>query len=242
MRAAGLANLEPLSELLAPTELRRVADSLAIDGVARRAVRTLAPEKRFAAEEQVAAVLSAFGSREAVAATLRVIASTVERRPSPPTLVWSGPQLPGDSLRTTAAVVRLIDEAEESVLASTYSGTATAPFVQALRRAAQRRLTITVVCDVSQRRDCAEAIRGAVPRARILGYCDPETGQPRMQHSKVLVIDDRVALVTSANLSYAAVELNLEAGVLIEDSALASQITRRFADLLAAGNLRDLVP
>jgi phosphatidylserine/phosphatidylglycerophosphate/cardiolipin synthase-like enzyme len=240
MRAAGLAKLGPLSELLVPTELRRVADSLAIDGVARRAVRTLAPEKRAAAEEHVAAVLSAFGSREAVAATLRVIASTVERTPSPPTLVWSGPQLPGDSVRTTAAVVRLIDEAEESVLASTYSGTATAPFVQALRRAAQRRLAITVVCDVSQRRDCAEAIRGAVPRARVLGYCDPETGQPRMQHSKVLVIDDRAALVTSANLSYAAVELNLEAGVLIEDFALASQITRRFADLLAAGNLQDL--
>lgn len=241
MRAIGLAKLEPLSELLAPTELRRVADSLAIDGVARRAVRTLAPEKRVAAEEYVAAVLGAFGSREAVAATLRVIASTVERTPPPPTLVWSGPQLPGDSVRTTAAVVRLIDEAEESVLASTYSGTAAAPFVQALRRAAQRRLAITVVCDISQRRDCAEAIQGAVPRARVLGYCDPETDQPRMQHSKVLVIDDRAALVTSANLSYAAVERNLEAGVLIEDFAFASQITRRFADLLAAGNLQDLV-
>ncbi len=187
------------------------------------------------------AVLSAFGNREAVAATLRVIASTVERTPSPPTLVWSGPQLPGDSVRTTAAVVRLIDEAEESVLASTYSGTATAPFVQALRRAAQRRLAITVVCDVSQRRDCAEEIRGAVPRARVLGYCDSETGQPRMQHSKVLVIDDRAALVTSANLSYAAVELNLETGVLVDDAAFASQITRRFADLLAAGNLREVM-
>nr|WP_281371426.1 DISARM system phospholipase D-like protein DrmC [Petropleomorpha daqingensis] len=233
--------MEPLGELLAPTELRRVADSLAIDGVARRAVRTLAPEKRVAAEEHVAAVLSAFGSREAVAATLRVIASTADKAPSPPTLVWSGPQLPGDSVRTTAAVVRLIDDAEVSVLASTYSGSASAPFVQALKRAAQRRLEITVVCDVSQRVDCAEAIRDAVPRARVLGLHDTDTGQPRMQHSKVLVIDDRAALVTSANLSYAAVEKNLEAGVLVDDSAFASQITRRFADLLAAGNLRDLV-
>ena len=36
-------------------------------------------------------------------------------------------------------------------------------------------------------------------------------------------------------------QISEKAGVLIEDSAFASQITRRFADLLAAGNLRDFV-
>jgi cardiolipin synthase len=241
MTVSGLAQLEPLGALLAPTELRRVADSLVIDGVPRRAVRSLSIDKREPAEGLVRAVLEAFGSRQAVAATLRAIAATAERVPEPPTLVWSGPQLPGDSVRTTSAIVRLIDEAEESVLASTYSGTATAPFVQALVRAAQRKVTITVVADVSQQKGCAEAISGAVPRARVLGFYDVVTGQPRMQHSKVLVIDGRTALVTSANLSYSAVEKNLEAGLLVHDSSVASQITRRFADLLAAGNLRDLL-
>lgn len=240
MSAAGLSQLEPLGALLAPTELRRVADSLVIDGVARRAVRSLSAEKRDSAEALVRAVLEAFGSRHAVAATLRAIAATAERVPEPPTLVWSGPQLHGDSVRTTSAIVRLIDEAEESVLASTYSGTATAPFVQALVRAAQRKVAITVVADVSQQRSCAEAIRGAVPRARVLGFYDAETGKARMQHSKVLVIDGRIALVTSANLSYSAVETNLEAGLLVHDTSVASQITRRFADLVAAGSLRDL--
>lgn len=240
MTTVGLASLEPLGALLAPTELRRVADSLVIDGMPRRAVRSLAADKRGQAEGLVREILQGFTNKHAVAATLRAIAATAERVPTPPTLVWSGPQLPGDSVRTTSAIVRLIDEAEESVLASTYSGTATAPFVQALLRAARRKLSITVIADVSQQKDCAEAIRGAVPRARVLGFHDSVTGTARMQHSKVLVIDGHTALVTSANLSYAAVEKNLEAGLLVHDTSIASQITRRFADLQAAGSLRDL--
>lgn len=241
MTTAGLVSLEPLAALLAPTELRRVADSLMIDGVPRRAVRSLTSDKRGPAEGLLLEVLRAFSNKDAVAATLRAIATAAERVPAPPILVWSGPQLPGDSIRTTSAIVRLIDEAEESVLASTYSGTATAPFVQALVRAAQRKIAITVVADVSQQKACAAAIRIAVPRARVFGFFDAVTDQPRMQHSKVLVVDGHTALVTSANLSYAAVEKNLEAGLLVQDSSIASQIRRRFADLIAAGNLRELV-
>ncbi|MGQ7297908.1 DISARM system phospholipase D-like protein DrmC [Quadrisphaera sp. KR29] len=238
MTEAGLACLEPLAALLGPSELRRVADGLDIDRAPRRATRSLAPEKRDRAEELVRGVIDGFGNHRAVAAALRAIASTAERVPPPPTLVWSSPQLPGDSVRTTSAIVRMIDDAEESVLASTYSGGATAPFVEALARAAQRRVRITVVADVSNCRESAEAIGRAVPRVRMLGFYDADSGQPRLQHSKVLVIDGRIALVTSANLSYAAVEKNLEAGLLVHGTHVASQITRRFADLVANGNLR----
>lgn len=235
-----MTGLERLVEMLAPAELRRVADSLVMDAIPRRAVRGLAVDKRDPVEQELTTVLQVFGSPVAVAATLRAIATAAEYVPEPPTMVWSGPQLSGDSVRTTAAIIRLVDDAEESILASTYSGTAAAPFVQALARAAQRKLAITVVVDVSQRRDTAEAISAAVPRARVLGFCDAQTGVARLQHSKVLVIDSHTALVTSANLSYAAVENNLEAGLLVHDSTLASQISRRFADLEAAGCLRGI--
>lgn len=181
-----------------------------------------------------------FGAPRALAAALRVAARTMERQPEPPTVVWSGPQLPGDSVRTTDAIERLIDEAEESVLASTYSGSATAPFVQALRRAASRKLTITIVADVVRQRDCAYAIASAVPRAKVYGYHYDHQSGAGYQHSKVLVIDGQISLVTSANLSAAALERHLEAGLLVCDVSVASAIVRRISDLVNAGYLRPL--
>lgn len=241
MTSAGLAALEPLAAMLSPTELRRVASSLEIDGVPRRAARALTEDKRDLCGNLLAGVVDGFGSARAVACTLRALAGTVEQRPRRPTLVWSGPQLPGDSIRTTQAIVRLIDEAEETVLASTYSASVTSPFIDALRRAAERKLRITIVADVGKLADIAQDIAKAIPRATIYGFHHSNGKQTGLQHSKFLVMDGRAALVTSANLSNQAVDWNLETGVLVEDSGFASQITRRVADLVASEHLRPIV-
>ena len=235
-------DLAALAGMLAPSELRRVAASLEATGRPRRAAREVAPDRAAAMGPLLAAVASAFGNSSALAAALRVIADAAEDRPEPPVVVWSGPHLQGDSIRTTEAIVRLIDEAEESVLASTYSGSASAPFVQALRRAARRKVTITLVVDVVERRDTARALARAVPRATVYGYHHQVGDQAGLQHSKVLVIDGRITFVTSANLSVAAVERHLEAGVLIKDPAVAGRVSRRVADLVAAEHLRELRP
>lgn len=235
------AALDRLSTLLSPTELSRVADGLRIDGGARRAARTVSGEKRGECVALLVGALDQFSDAGLLAATLSTIAAAAARHPSPPTLVWSGPHLPGDSVRTTEAIVRLIDEAEESVLASTYSATVDGAFVTALRRAADRKLQITVIADVAKLGGTARAIATAIPRATLLGYHHSSGQWHGVQHSKFLVIDGRATLVTSANLSTQAVEMNLEAGVLIEDDpTFASQIARRVADLVASGHLREL--
>ncbi|MDQ0425573.1 DISARM system phospholipase D-like protein DrmC [Cellulomonas iranensis] len=234
------ADLAALVGLLTPSELRRVAASLEATGRARRAAREVAPDRAPAVGVALAAVVSSFGNATALAAALRVIADAAEDRPEPPVVVWSGPQLQGDSVRTTEAIVRLIDDAEESVLASTYSGSSGAPFVQALRRAAQRKVAITLVVDVVERAETARALAHAVPRATVYGYHHEVRGQVGLQHSKILVIDGRFTLVTSANLSVAAVERHLEAGVLLDDPAVASRVSRRVADLVASAHLRQV--
>ncbi|GAB3868033.1 DISARM system phospholipase D-like protein DrmC [Dactylosporangium cerinum] len=236
----GLAALEPLVELLTPTELRRVAASLEATGRVRRAAREVAATREALAHRLLSELVPEFGAAHALAAALRVAARILERQPEPPTIIWSGPQLPGDSVRTTDAIERLIDEAEESVLASTYSGSGTAPFVQALRRAANRKVTIMVVADVVKQRDCAYAIASAVPRAKVYGYHYEHQSGAGYQHSKVLVIDGQISLVTSANLSAAALERHLEAGLLTRDISVASGIARRMTDLIQSGHLRPL--
>ncbi len=233
-------DLAALVGLLTPSELRRVAASLEATGRARRAAREVAPDRATAVGPALAAVASSFGNPTALAATLRVIADAAEDRPEPPVVIWSGPQLQGDSVRTTEAIVRLIDDAEESILASTYSGSSGAPFVRALRRAAQRKVTITLVVDVVQRMETARVLARAVPRATVYGYHHRVGDQPGLQHSKVLVIDGRFTFVTSANLSVAAVERHLETGVLLDDPVVASRVSRRVVDLVASEHLREL--
>ncbi len=237
---AGLRALEPLVDLLTPSELVRVAASLEASGRARRAAREVSAAHEVEAGRLLGELLPEFGAARALGMALRVVARTLDLRPEPPTVIWSGPDLPGDSVRTTSIIVRLIDAAEESVLASTYSGSATAPFVQALRRAADRKLTITIVVDVVQQLACAREIAAAVPRAKVYGYHYTHNSWDGYQHSKVLVIDGLMSLVTSANLSAAALDRHLEAGMLVNDVSVSSGITRRMLDLISSGHLRPL--
>ena len=51
-------------------------------------------------------------------------------------------------------------------------------------------------------------------------------------HAKALVVDDEAAFVTSANLTEAAFDRNLELGVLSRDRALASGLARHFRVLI----------
>ena len=60
-----------------------------------------------------------------------------------------------------------------------------------------------------------------------------------MLHAKAIVADDEVALVTSANLTEAAFERNIEAGVLSRDVSLATALVVHFRTLI---DRRFLVP
>lgn len=238
--APDVGPLEALAGLLTPTELRRVASSLEIDRLPKKAAREAAAERREQTRTLLVAAAVRFGDPDLLAATLKAAATVGDRRPPTPQLVWSGPQLDGDSHRTTEAIVRLIHDAQESILASTYSGSASSPFVEALRRAAQRRVEITLVVDIVKMSAAAAEIAQVVPRATVLGYHYTHGTQQGLQHSKVLVIDGRTSLITSANLSVAALERNLETGILVEDADVARTITLRLSDLRASGHLRPL--
>jgi phosphatidylserine/phosphatidylglycerophosphate/cardiolipin synthase-like enzyme len=57
-------------------------------------------------------------------------------------------------------------------------------------------------------------------------YYDPrslvtDAAGPTSFHAKCVVVDDRIAFVTSANLTEAAQQRNIEAGILVEDEVSA---------------------
>ena len=61
-----------------------------------------------------------------------------------------------------------------------------------------------------------------------------------MLHAKAVVVDDEVVFVTSANLTKAALDRNIEIGVLVRDRTLAATMTRHFTTLVEQSLLAPL--
>jgi len=226
-----------LGRLLAPTDALKVASSLEIDGRLTKALEKLPPGSPAANplkggfEMVGGAVLAAVLRGFAVAAQ----ANATDLRP-----VWSGPTFEGDGDHTTSAIAHLIDDAREDVFASTFSATADSEFVKALWRAIARGVRTTLLVD-SKIKDgqTAEMLRQKLTGARFWTYVHPDGGYSA-QHSKVVIVDSRSAFVTSANLSIAGAERNLEAGVIIHDAEFASRMRQRFTKLWQHGAITDL--
>ena len=226
-----------LASALSPALALKIASGLEIDGRLSKALDKL-PADSLA----VAALGDAFKAVGPVALSgiLRGFATAATANGTDIRAVWSGPTFDGDGDHTTSALAHLIDDAKEDVFASTYSATADSPFVDALWRAVARGVQTTLLVDVSVNKGATAAmLRSRLAGARFWTFVPPN-GEYAIQHSKVVIVDSRVAFVTSANLSTAGAERNLEAGVIVHDAGFASQMRQRFTGLMNSGSLAAL--
>ncbi|MCE9636424.1 MAG: DISARM system phospholipase D-like protein DrmC [Planctomycetes bacterium] len=175
-------------------------------------------------------------------------------------LVWSGPEAPGSVNRDTAVVVReLFDQAERSVLVASYvvdaGETARAIFEPlAVRLDRGDALDVQLVVNIPRPHgdfrdagtivaDWAARFRGSVWPGRVLPtVCyDPRAlvtdGPTRAcMHAKCVVVDERMALVTSANFTEAGHARNVEVGLRVVGVA-AGRVAAELRALIAAGTL-----
>jgi phosphatidylserine/phosphatidylglycerophosphate/cardiolipin synthase-like enzyme len=180
-------------------------------------------------------------------------------------LVCSPPDLDQVDARDTAVVVRdLLRDAKSSVLivsfALDHGDKARALFGElASRMDADPTLTVQLFANIhrvkgDERADAALVSEFKIrfktqvwPGARMPElFYDPRSlvqGGPTraVLHAKCIVADKRWTLVTSANFTEAAHERNIEAGVLLDDPALAARVTRQFEGLASRGSLRRLL-
>ena len=67
-------------------------------------------------------------------------------------------------------------------------------------------------------------------------FYDPRSlapdGREGVLHAKALVVDDELAFLTSANLTEAALDRNIEMGVLLRDQAFATAVVAHFRSLV----------
>ncbi len=176
-------------------------------------------------------------------------------------LVWTGPETLAVANRDTGVVVReLFGAAEREVLVAgfaVYQGRAV--FKRLAERMNERPdLRVKMYLDVQRQPGDAspdmEVLRRFSHRFRAQEwpgeklpelYYDPrsldqEVLKRSSLHAKCVVVDRRVALVTSANFTEAAQMRNIEVGALIRCEAFAAQLVGHFESLAETGFLKPL--
>lgn len=167
---------------------------------------------------------------------------------SPIELVWTGPEDGHAQSRDTSVVAReLFEMASRSVVVSTYIVDHTAALFEPLAKRMEQvpELLVRLFVDVKrERRDTrhesetvrefSEDFRKKWPGSRLPEvFYDPRALALKSEdratlHAKCIVVDDRLAFVTSANFTERAHQRNVEAGVLVRDDRFGSQLRAQF--------------
>ncbi|MFZ2427902.1 MAG: phospholipase D-like domain-containing protein, partial [Propioniciclava sp.] len=70
----------------------------------------------------------------------------------------------------------------------------------------------------------AATVKGRLPRATVYRSAAMANGKHVVSHAKFIVVDHELLLITSANFSYSAENRNVEFGILVRDTALATSV------------------
>lgn len=169
-----------------------------------------------------------------------------------PELVWTGPQMPGLPSRDTRRVYEeLLSTARVSAWVSTYAffDGPRAFEVLARRMDAAPEVRVTLLLNLQRRRGDTTAADHLVRRfadrlwsiewpgqRRPAVFYDPRAldpdGPSGVLHAKAVVVDGETLFLTSANLTDAALDRNIELGLLVRDRTLAASVTRHFQGLI----------
>ena len=195
-------------------------------------------------------------SPEAGVIWLNSLARAAERAPAPD-FVWTGPEVAGLHARDTRRVYEeLIGSARRSIWVCSYAffdgPRAFATLAERLDASPQLKVTLllnierrhgdTTAADILVRRFADDFWGKAWPgKSRPKVYYDPRSvaddGPGGVLHAKAVVADEEAIFVTSANLTEAAFDRNIELGLLARDRTLAATTVLHFRTLIEQGLL-----
>jgi phosphatidylserine/phosphatidylglycerophosphate/cardiolipin synthase-like enzyme len=142
-------------------------------------------------------------------------------------LVWTGPKTGLIPTRNTEQAIReVIDEARKSLFIVSYVFYKASSIVDGLNEATKRGVSVRILLESSTDHggavigDGIVAMHRAVPNADLYIWNPTEKAVSAGSltaavHAKCAVADHRIAFVTSANLTSAAMERNMELGILV---------------------------
>jgi phosphatidylserine/phosphatidylglycerophosphate/cardiolipin synthase-like enzyme len=187
-------------------------------------------------------------------ASLRQAADTVD-------LVWTGPETLGVANRDTGVVVReLFGSAEFEVVVAGFAVHQGREVFKRLADRMEERPGLRVMLFLDVQRALGDT---SLPEELLLRFADrfrrhewpgarlpelyydprsltPDAGKRSSLHAKCVVVDQRVALVTSANFTEAAQTRNIEVGALIYSERFAARLAAHFKTLADVGLLKGI--
>ena len=156
-------------------------------------------------------------------------------------VVWTGPDSGVTTGRLTAATVtELIGQARREILLVSYATQSEPAIHAALTDAASRGVEITLLAEKHTDNPAYTARGTPFPGLPATRLHWPASQRPpgAALHAKIIVVDDRIALITSANLTGRAMEANLECGILLHGGPQPRAIRDHITGLQAHGYLR----
>jgi len=191
---------------------------------------------------------------QSVALALRAAAQTLQRhqRAQQLELVWTGPSGERPLRRTAQVLHSLIDEAERELLIVAFAVYNIPEIGQALLRAVRRGVALRLVIESAQESSGklaydSLAAFGAQVAAQAQIYRWPTDQRPAdaegrhgSLHAKCAVADRQTMLISSANLTHYALNLNIELGLLVRGGPLPQQIAEHIQHLIQHGILDEV--
>jgi cardiolipin synthase len=156
-------------------------------------------------------------------------------------VVVTGPNSPAAPVRLTSEVVRqLIGSALQRVTLVSYAAYQVPSIVAALADAAARGVRIDLVLESPENLDGGGGA-GAYAKYRTYHWPPDQREPPDAKlHAKAVIVDSCDVLLTSANMTNAAYDKNIELGVLCRGGTTALRVQRHFDSLIARGVLREM--
>ena len=191
-------------------------------------------------------------SAEALAIAVECAAERVEwARQEELSLVWSGPATDAVPVRRSdQTLLQLVRAAKRRLIIVSYAVYSVPDIAKALVAGARRGVEVAVVLESAEESEgnvsyeMAPALGGRVAD-HVTFYTWPAERRPRTPggrlaslHAKCAVADERLLLISSANLTDAAMRLNMELGLLVSEGPVPSRVQSHLEQLIAR---RDLV-
>ena len=196
-------------------------------------------------------------SPEAGVVWLNSLARAADRSPAPD-FVWTGPEVVGLHARDTRRVFEeLIGAAKHSIWVCSYAFFDGPRAFKTLASSMEANpgLEVTLLLNIERRRGDTTAADAVVRRfagmfwgeawpgrVRPRVFYDPRSveddGPGGVLHAKAVVADEESVFITSANLTEAAFDRNIELGLLLRDRTLAATTLLHFRTLIEQGLLQ----
>jgi len=229
--------LRNLGGYLTAAEAESLAALLEFGEHTTHALASVSPARRDRAEKLLAAASLGHQAPELSAAVLRGIAGAKStHRDLVP--VWTMPGQEAALGHLTSQFRETVSAARTSVTCATYNFSTSSGMWDVLA-AVSEEPDVMVRVYVDADKGSPADVKARLPRAEVYQSATLPDGKPVVSHTKFIVVDHEIVLLTSANFSYSAENRNVEFGLLIKDNGLATSVEQTM--LSKHGTLYDLV-